>query len=159
MSTRVSTKSPPPTQANVTKKVSLPTDENTTSVLPLSKTSVTDAEELTVNNDHNYAMHASPYAVFPTYEGESLNVTLPPPLHEVKIVAPATVKEENGSDESDNDNDYENDFEDPNWYLQPNVDGFTSEDVKDDTLFLEETEKDCTLPTLKANMLFWVIYK
>ena len=85
-------------------------------------------------------MHASPYAVFPTYESESFNVTSPPPLHEVEIVVPATVKEENESDESNDENYYEHDFEDPNWYLPSNVDTFTREDVKDDTLFLEESE-------------------
>ena len=158
MSTRVSTKSPPPTQANVTKKVSLPTDENTTSVLPLSKTSVTDAEELTVNYDHNYAMHASHMQSFQHMKVKVWMLPCLPRCTRWKL-SHLSVKEENESDESDNDNDYENDFEDPNWYLPPNVDGFTSEDVKDDTLFLEETEKDCTLPTLKANMLFWVIYK
>ena len=92
-------------------------------------------------------MHAPSYVVFPAYEGDRFNVTLPPPLHEVKIVVHATVKEENESDESDDDNDYEDDdIEDPNWYLLSNVNSFAREDVKDDTLFEEETEKYCGTP-------------
>lgn len=68
MTTRINTKVPPPTQANTTKRHSLPTDESQTGVLPLSKTSVINAEEWKVNNDRNYVMHAPPYVVFPTYE-------------------------------------------------------------------------------------------
>ena len=134
MTTRINTKVPPPTQANTTKRLSLPTDESKTGVLPLSKTSVINAEEWNVNNNHYYAMHASPYVVFPTSEDESFNVTSPPPLHEVEIVISVTVKEENEIDEIGDDIDYEDDdFEDPSWNLPPNVYCFTREDVKDDT--------------------------
>lgn len=61
MTIRINTKVPPPTQANTIKRLSLPTDESQTGVLPLSKTSVINAEEWKVNNDRNYAMHAPPY--------------------------------------------------------------------------------------------------
>ena len=134
MSTRINTKVPPPTQANTTKRLSLPTDESQTGVLPLSKTSVNNAEEWKVNNDRNYAM----------------------PLHEVEIVIPATVKEENESDESDGDNEYEDDdFEDPNWHLPSNVDHFTRENVKDDTLFEEVSKKDCSTPDSEKKYVFF----
>ena len=154
MTTRINTKVPPPTQANTTKRLSLPTDESQTGVLPLSKTSVINAEEWKVNNDRNYAMHAPPYVVFPTYEDNRFNVTSPPPLHEVEIFIPATVKEENESDESDGDNEYEDDdFEDPNWHLPPNVDHFTRENVKDDTLF-GESKEDCSTPDSEKKYFF-----
>ena len=84
----------------------------------------TEGGELKVNNDH----------------------TSPSPLHEVEIVIHATAEEENESDESDDDNDDEDDdFKDPNCYLPPNLDSFTIGDVKGDTLFKEEFEKDCSI--------------
>ncbi|XP_022797740.1 THAP domain-containing protein 5-like [Stylophora pistillata] len=147
MTTRARTKSPPPTQANATEKVFLPTDETTTGIFPLSKTSLINAEGWKVNNDHNYAMHAPPYELFPTYEDDSFSVTSQPPLPEVEVVIPNTVTEGNETDKSEDDNDYEDDyFKDPNWHLPPNVNSFTREDVKDDTLFEEESKRDYITP-------------
>ena len=101
-------------------------------------------------------MHAPSYVVFPTYEDNRFNVTSPPPLHEVEIFIPVTVKEENESDESDGDNEYEDDdFEDPNWHLPPNVDHFTRENVKDDTLFEEVSKKDCGTPDSEKKYFFF----
>lgn len=75
------------------------------------------------------------------------SVTSWPPLPEVEVVIPNTVTKENEMDESDDDSDYEDDdFEDPNWHLPLHVNSFTREDVKDDTLFEEESKRDYITP-------------
>ena len=123
-----------------------------------------NAEESKVKHDHTYGMQTPTHVIFPTYEDDSFNAILPPPLYDVEVVLKTTteddesVGDENGDysndddDEDDDDDDRDDEDLDPHW-----LPGEEKPTYDDHVLPENETYGDCTSSTPDCEKKYLVL--